>query len=66
MKVTIKRLLPEFLVQRISRTLAARDWAQRDFMDYAPQFVKKKILLKYAVPDAIWIETGTYLSHPGR
>lgn len=35
-------------------------WRRRGFTDYAPQFVKMRILAKHGVPDAQWVETGTY------
>ena len=39
---------------------ALSKWGNRGWSDFAPQFVKEKIFEKYALPDAIWIETGTF------
>jgi hypothetical protein len=38
-----------------------RDWADREFAAPSPHFVKQKVLLRNGLPDATWIETGTYL-----
>lgn len=37
------------------------DWRKRGYSDNAPQFVKEAILQKYAIEDATWVETGTFM-----
>jgi hypothetical protein len=38
-----------------------RDWADREFAAPSPHFVKQKVLLRNGLPDATWVETGTYM-----
>ncbi|MCY3673356.1 MAG: hypothetical protein OXH65_05860 [Paracoccaceae bacterium] len=38
-----------------------REWRKRDYLGYAPQQVKEKVLLKYGIPNGIWVETGTFM-----
>ena len=38
-----------------------RDWANREFAAPSPNFVKQKVLLRNGLPNATWVETGTYL-----
>jgi glycosyltransferase involved in cell wall biosynthesis len=38
-----------------------RDWTDREFAAPSPHFVKQKVLLRNGLPDATWVETGTYL-----
>ncbi|MGI9345801.1 MAG: hypothetical protein ACR2PW_06020 [Gammaproteobacteria bacterium] len=37
-----------------------KSWRKRLYLEQAPQFIKQNVLLKYAVPQAQWVETGTY------
>ena len=37
------------------------NWKKRGFNGHAPQYVKKEIFKKYGIPNAVWIETGTFL-----
>jgi len=36
------------------------EWKARNFLENSPQLVKEKVFTKYGIPDASWIETGTY------
>jgi hypothetical protein len=38
-----------------------KDWADREFAAPSPHFVKHKVLLRNGLPDATWVETGTYM-----
>jgi hypothetical protein len=38
-----------------------QDWAARDFAAPNPPYVKRTVLRRCGIPDAIWVETGTYL-----
>lgn len=35
-------------------------WMKRDFAVPLPEFVKRAVLFRYALPDATWVETGTF------
>jgi hypothetical protein len=37
-----------------------RLWAQRGYAPPSPSFVKHQVILRNGIPDAIWVETGTY------
>ncbi len=37
-----------------------QDWAQRRFAAPSPTIVKNEVILRNGIPNAIWIETGTY------
>ena len=52
-------LLP--LYEALVPTLRAFRWRKRGYTGPRPQFIKKKVLEKYGVAKAQWIETGTYL-----
>jgi hypothetical protein len=36
-------------------------WHKRNYSGHSPNFLKRTVLIKNALPDSIWIETGTYL-----
>jgi|SRR5579872_1937728 len=38
-----------------------RDWGDREFAAPSPHFVKQKVLLRNGLPDATWVETGTFM-----
>lgn len=38
-----------------------REWRKRGYSENSPQFIKQKIFLKHGIPNAQWIETGTYM-----
>jgi len=61
MKKTIKKIIPEF-VQESHRDKRECDlWVKRGCLGNAPQFVKQSIFIRYGIPNATWVETGTYL-----
>lgn len=37
-----------------------REWAERRFAAPSPTFVKNEVILRNGIPNAIWVETGTY------
>lgn len=51
--------LREFLYA--NRILQFATWAKRGWTEPYPHFVKTRVLSRYSLPDAIWVETGTYL-----
>ncbi len=61
MKAFLKRLLPRSVVNRIQSHREMAAWKSRDFSGKSPQFVKEKVLTRYGLPGANWIETGTYV-----
>ncbi|MYE37891.1 MAG: hypothetical protein F4X24_10025 [Rhodobacteraceae bacterium] len=42
------------------KSFSLREWRKRDYLEHAPRHVKEKVFLKYGIPNAIWVETGTY------
>jgi glycosyltransferase involved in cell wall biosynthesis len=45
----------------LADTHVYKDWADREFAAPSPHFVKQKVLLRNGLPDATWVETGTYM-----
>lgn len=46
--------------------LSIRDcfqWLKRDYASPSPHFIKQRCLLRNGIPDATWIETGTFLGY---
>jgi hypothetical protein len=50
LKVAKRNLIPESL-----------KWRRSNFLSPSPQHVKMKVLKSHSLPNATWIETGTYL-----
>ena len=40
--------------------LEVRAWSRRRWSSPSPDFVKRTVLLRYSLPHATWVETGTY------
>lgn len=36
-------------------------WVKRGYLENSPQFVKQRVFEKYGIPNAQWVETGTFL-----
>ena len=60
MKIFFKKIIPNSVLRIISVTRQLGEWRSREYTDNAPQFVKENVFLKYGVPKAKWVETGTY------
>ena len=60
MKTAIEEILPKRLVGYINEIKGVSKWRKRGYLNEAPQFVKERVFLKYGVPDAPWVETGTF------
>jgi hypothetical protein len=56
----IKKILPDSFFVSIKRQGELKYWRQRNYLENAPQFIKEKVLEKYSIENATWIETGTY------
>jgi hypothetical protein len=41
-------------------------WRHRGYSDQSPQVIKDQVLRRYAIPDATWVETGTFKGHTSR
>ena len=41
-------------------------WYKRNYSGRSPSFIKRTVLIKNALPDSIWIETGTYLGQTAK
>lgn len=61
MKSVIKKLLPKKLRKLLVELSQILQWRARGYREYAPQLVKQNLFLKYGVPQAQWVETGTYV-----
>jgi hypothetical protein len=60
MKTAIEEILPKRLVGYINEIKGVSKWRKRGYLNEAPQFVKEQLFLKYGVPNAPWVETGTF------
>src|SRR5215469_10436245 len=56
-----KTLLTRSLGPLRQRLLGFKEWRDRDYGPPSPAFVKERVLLRQGSPDAIWVESGTYL-----
>jgi hypothetical protein len=61
MKSIIKKLLPKKLRKILVELLQMQQWRARGYLENAPQLVKQNLFVKYGVPQAQWVETGTFL-----
>lgn len=57
----LKRLIPRPIDGLRSRLLGVKSWRERQYAPPTPDHIKRKVLLRNGIPDAIWVETGTYL-----
>jgi len=48
------------IIKSIKSYRALRTWRKRGCLDNAPQFVKENVFLRYGIPNANWVETGTF------
>ncbi|MDA1317513.1 MAG: hypothetical protein O3B87_05880 [bacterium] len=56
----LKSYLPQKLIEYIQNILAMQSWKRRGYLDNAPQNVKESVFHNYGIPNAAWVETGTY------
>jgi hypothetical protein len=61
MKSSVFNVVPLWAIEAGRSFRSVVDWIGRGCIGYAPQFVKQRVLMKYCVPGAPWVETGTYL-----
>ena len=59
-KKILKRILPDSLIVTIQRQGSLKDWKERNYLENVPQFIKNKVLEKYSIANANWVETGTF------
>ena len=59
-KKLLKRILLHNLFVSIKRQRQLKLWQKRNYLENAPQFIKEKVLEKYSIENANWVETGTY------
>jgi hypothetical protein len=63
--MTLASALPRIIPRRLrllrQRLLAMRDWRKRQFAAPSPGHIKERVLLRNGIPNAQWVETGTYL-----
>ena len=60
MKNLIKKILPVSILDSLVKYKQLREWKKRKYLENSPHFVKQEIFLKYGIPNAQWVETGTY------
>ena len=61
MKKLLKKIIPDNLLVSIQRQRQLKHWKKRNYLENVPQFIKEKVLEKYSVKNASWVETGTYM-----
>ena len=61
MKNLLKAILPSPILDPLIWYKQHHEWRKRGYLEYAPQFVKQNIFLKYGMPNAQWVETGTFM-----
>ena len=54
-------ILPIRLYEWLYNAKQAMLWSKNNFLSPAPQSVKQRVLSKYSVESATWVETGTFL-----
>ena len=59
-KKLLNYILPDSLVKIIKKQRELKYWRKRNYLENAPQFIKEKVLEKYSIKNAKWIETGTF------
>jgi len=59
-KDSLKKILPTVLLKTLIKYKHMREWKERHYLEQSPQFIKEEIFLNYRIPNAQWIETGTY------
>ena len=59
-KSLINSIMPEAAAKWIINKKNMIDWAARGYSEHSPQFIKELVFLRYGIPGAPWIETGTY------
>jgi hypothetical protein len=60
----IKKLLKKILLHNPFVSIQRQQlkhWRKRNYLENAPQFIKEKVLEKYSIENANWVETGTYM-----
>jgi hypothetical protein len=57
----IKRLIPPTLRYFQQSCKQLIDWHYRDYNSPSPSFIKQRVLMRNAVPQGTYVETGTYL-----
>lgn len=57
--VALEKVLNNFESTK-ARRKEYRNWVKRRFSAPSPIFVKNEVILRNGIPNAIWVETGTY------
>lgn len=58
--MSLRRILDRVFPARVIRREHA-EWAKRDFAAPSPPHIKRATLLRLGLPEATWIETGTFM-----
>jgi|GEM_PF-511987 len=65
----IIRLIPSIFKSYYNAVISFTQWRRRDFSGFSgfsPQYIKQKILVKYGIPNSMWVESGTYFGKTTR
>lgn len=60
MNKLLRNFLSQSSIEKLGGYRDAVEWARRGFSDNSPQYVKQKVFLRYGIPGAPWVETGTF------
>ena len=60
------RLRNSLPYQKLRAVLEFVNWAIRDFSAPSPHFIKQSCIMRNAIQNATWVETGTYLGETTR
>jgi len=55
-----RNILPSFLIKKLNIFRQFFSWYKQGFLGNAPQLIKQNIFYKYGIPNAQWVETGTF------
>lgn len=56
----ISKIKSYFRIYQNLRDEEFRNWTERKYAAPSPNLVKRQVILRNGIPNAIWIETGTY------
>ena len=58
-KIKLIRFKHFNLLELLRRVWQLGAWNKRGYFEWSPTFIRQKLFMKYSVPDAPWVETGT-------
>jgi hypothetical protein len=61
MRTSFRKMIPPAILERSRRIQEFLAWRARGYAAPSPNHVKRMVLARVALPNATWVETGTYL-----